>query len=76
LVFTILLTYIGHCLTLHLTSWEKRIILTGSVVFMIWTFFSPWLFVEVLEPAFKKPVHEVTVPRPKDNVADSFVSMR
>ncbi|HOW09490.1 MAG TPA: hypothetical protein PLX08_06780 [Bacteroidales bacterium] len=43
---------------------------------MIWTFFSPWLFVEVLEPAFKKPVHEVTVPRPKDNVADSFVSMR
>jgi len=49
-----------------------RIILTGSVVFAIWAFFSTWLFVDVLKPALKKPVLEAVVPKPTDNVADSL----
>lgn len=52
-----------------------RIILTGSVVFVIWTFFSTWLFVDVLKPTLKKPVPEVTVPKPTDNVADSLAKI-
>jgi len=49
-----------------------RIIFTGSVVFVIWAFFSTWLFVDVLKPALKKPVPEPTVPNPTTNVADSL----
>jgi outer membrane protein OmpA-like peptidoglycan-associated protein len=52
-----------------------RILITGSVVFVIWAFFCTWLFVDVLRPALKKPVTEVTVPVTTDNVADSLAKI-
>jgi len=52
-----------------------RILITGSIVFVIWAFFSTWLFVDVLRPALKKPVPVVTVPETTDNVADSLAKI-
>jgi len=52
-----------------------RIIFTGSVIFVIWAFFSTWLFVDVLKPALKKQVPEVIVPKPTDTVADSLAKI-
>jgi len=49
-----------------------RILTIGGVAFIIWAFFSTWLFVDVLKPALKKPVETVTVPETTDNVADSL----
>lgn len=49
-----------------------RILAIGSVVFVIWSFFATWLFVDVLKPALKKPVPEVVVAQPVNNVADSL----
>ena len=47
----------------------------GSVVFVIWAFFSTWLFVDVLRPAMKRPVPEVAVPVTTNNVADSLAKI-
>ncbi|MFZ0472762.1 MAG: OmpA family protein [Bacteroidales bacterium] len=33
-----------------------RILITGFIVFVIWSFFSTWLYVDVLKPATKKQV--------------------
>jgi len=52
-----------------------RILIAGSVVFVIWAFFSTWLFVDVLKPALKKPVPVVTVPETTDPVADSLAKI-
>lgn len=52
-----------------------RILIAGSVVFVIWAFFSTWLFVDILRPALKKPVPVVTVPETTDNVADSLAKI-
>jgi outer membrane protein OmpA-like peptidoglycan-associated protein len=49
-----------------------RILTIGAVIFVIWAFFSTWLFVDVLKPALKKPVETVTVPVTTNNVADSL----
>ncbi len=52
-----------------------RILTIGSVVFVIWAFFSTWLFVDILKPALKKPVPVVTVPETTDSVADSLAKI-
>lgn len=52
-----------------------RILLIGSVVFVIWAFFSTWLFVDVLKPALKRPVPEAAVPVPANNLADSLAKI-
>jgi outer membrane protein OmpA-like peptidoglycan-associated protein len=52
-----------------------RILTIGAVVFVIWAFFSTWLFVDVLRPALKKPVEIVAVPETTDNVADSLAKI-
>jgi outer membrane protein OmpA-like peptidoglycan-associated protein len=52
-----------------------RILTIGSVVFVIWAFFSTWLFVDVLKPALKKPVPAVAVPETTNNVADSLAKI-
>ena len=52
-----------------------RILTIGSVVFVIWAFFSTWLFVDVLKPALKKPVPTVAVPETTNNVADSLAKI-
>ncbi|TFG43279.1 MAG: OmpA family protein, partial [Bacteroidia bacterium] len=49
-----------------------KILTIGSVIFVIWAFFSTWLFVDVLKPALKKPVPVVTVPEATNNVADAL----
>jgi len=52
-----------------------RILITGSVVFVIWAFFSTWLFVDVLRPALKKTILVEAVPETTDNVADSLADI-
>jgi outer membrane protein OmpA-like peptidoglycan-associated protein len=52
-----------------------RILTIGSVVFVIWAFFSTWLFVDVLKPVLKKPVPAVAVPETTNNVADSLAKI-
>jgi outer membrane protein OmpA-like peptidoglycan-associated protein len=49
-----------------------RILTIGAVIFVIWAFFSTWLFVDVLKPVLKKPVETVAVPVTTNNVADSL----
>jgi len=52
-----------------------RIHLIGSVVFVIWAFFSTWLFVDVLKPALKRPVPVAAVSETTNNVADSLAKI-
>jgi outer membrane protein OmpA-like peptidoglycan-associated protein len=52
-----------------------RIIAIGSVVFIIWSFFSTWLFVDVLRPSLKKSEPVVAVPETTDRVADSLAKI-
>lgn len=49
-----------------------RILTIGAVIFVIWAFFSTWLFVDVLKPVLKKPVETMAVPVTTNNVADSL----
>lgn len=52
-----------------------RILTIGAVIFVIWAFFSTWLFVDVLKPALKKPLETVAVPVTTNNVADSLAKI-
>jgi outer membrane protein OmpA-like peptidoglycan-associated protein len=52
-----------------------RILITGSVVFVIWAFFSTWLFVDILRPALRKPEAVVAASEITVNVADSLAKM-
>jgi peptidoglycan-associated lipoprotein len=53
-----------------------RILITGTAVFVIWAFFSTWLFVDILKPALaKKPPAEVKVAEPVNNKADSLAKI-
>jgi outer membrane protein OmpA-like peptidoglycan-associated protein len=52
-----------------------RTLTIGAVLFVIWAFFSTWLFVDILRPALKKPVETVAVPETTDNVADSLAKI-
>jgi OOP family OmpA-OmpF porin len=47
-----------------------RILITGLVVFVIWSLFSTWLFVTRLRPAMQEPVTIQTVPEPTAEVAE------
>ena len=49
-----------------------RILITGTVLFVIWAFFSAWLYNDVLLPVINKPVTVQTIPVPPDPVADSL----
>jgi OmpA-OmpF porin, OOP family len=52
-----------------------RILITGFVVFVIWAFFSTWLYNDVLLPVINKPVAVQTTPEPKNPVADSLAKL-
>jgi outer membrane protein OmpA-like peptidoglycan-associated protein len=52
-----------------------RILITGFVVFVIWCFFSAWLYNDILRPAMKKPVPVQTFPESQTNVADSLANL-
>jgi outer membrane protein OmpA-like peptidoglycan-associated protein len=49
-----------------------KILTTGFVVFVIWSFFSTWLYVDKILPGMKKPVAIQTIPDQKTNAADSL----
>jgi OOP family OmpA-OmpF porin len=52
-----------------------RILITGFVVFVIWCFFSAWLYNDVLLPVINKPVAVQTIPEPQNPVADSLAKI-
>src|SRR5512136_1301477 len=52
-----------------------RILFAGTVVFVIWGFFSTWLFVDILRPALKKPVTKIEAPKTVNNAADSLAKI-
>jgi OOP family OmpA-OmpF porin len=52
-----------------------RILITGTVLFVIWAFFSSWLYNDVLLPVINKPVAVQTIPTPPDPVADSLAKI-
>jgi outer membrane protein OmpA-like peptidoglycan-associated protein len=52
-----------------------RILITGFVVFVVWSFFSIWIYVDKIVPELKKPVIVTAIPEPKDNVADSLAKI-
>lgn len=52
-----------------------RILITGFVVFVIWSFFSTWLYVDILRHAVKPQVTVLTTPEPENTVADSLARL-
>jgi len=52
-----------------------RILITGTVLFVIWAFFSSWLYNDVLLPVINKPVAVQTISVPPDPVADSLAKI-
>jgi OmpA-OmpF porin, OOP family len=52
-----------------------RILIIGFVVFVIWSFFSTWLFVDKILPAMKEPVAVQTIPEPQTSAADSLAQL-
>ncbi len=52
-----------------------KILFTGFVAFVIWSFFSTWLFVDILRPSLKKPAVVQTIPEATTNVADSLAKI-
>ena len=56
-----------------------RILITGLIVFVIWSFFSTWLYVNVLKPATTKqvvaqPVTEIQITE-ADTLIEFYASM-
>ena len=52
-----------------------RILIIGTVLFVIWAFFSAWLYNDVLLPVINKPVAVQIIPEPPDPVADSLAKI-
>jgi outer membrane protein OmpA-like peptidoglycan-associated protein len=52
-----------------------RILITGFVIFVIWAFFSTWLYNDVLLPVINKPLTIVTTPDPLKIEADSLAKL-
>jgi outer membrane protein OmpA-like peptidoglycan-associated protein len=50
-----------------------RILITGFIVFVIWSFFSTWLYVDVLKPATKKQVVAQPVTESQITEADTMM---
>ena len=53
-----------------------RILITGFFVFAVWSFFSMWLYVDILKPAARKQVVAEPVVEKPDSVADSLALLR
>jgi outer membrane protein OmpA-like peptidoglycan-associated protein len=50
-----------------------RILITGFIVFVIWSFFSTWLYVDVLKPATTKQVEAQPVTEGQITEADTMM---
>jgi outer membrane protein OmpA-like peptidoglycan-associated protein len=53
-----------------------RILITGGIVFVIWCFFSSWLYNDVLLPVMRKPVPALVTPVSQTNEADSLMKLK
>ena len=53
-----------------------RILFIGFVAFVIWCFFSAWLYNDKILPSMKEPVAVVIIPEPKSNEADSLMKLK
>jgi OmpA-OmpF porin, OOP family len=53
-----------------------RILIIGFVAFVIWSFFSAWLYNDKILPSMKEPVAVVTTPETKTNEADSLMKLK
>jgi len=53
-----------------------RIHIIGFVVFVIWCFFSAWLYNDHLLPSLKKPVPVITTPVELSHEADSLMKLK
>jgi outer membrane protein OmpA-like peptidoglycan-associated protein len=49
-----------------------RILITGFILFVTWSFFSMWLYVDILKPMTKKPVVVQPIPESQIREADSL----
>jgi outer membrane protein OmpA-like peptidoglycan-associated protein len=52
-----------------------RILINGLVVFVIWSFFSMWLYVDILRPEVKKPPVVQPAPLVQNKEADSLMKI-
>ena len=52
-----------------------RILITGFVTFVIWSFISMWLYVDILKPATKTQVVVQPVPESQNREADSLAKL-
>jgi OOP family OmpA-OmpF porin len=52
-----------------------RILITGLVVFVIWSFFSMWLYVDILRPAVKKQPVVLPAPESQSREVDSLMKI-
>jgi OOP family OmpA-OmpF porin len=52
-----------------------RILIIGFIGFLIWSFLSMWLYVDILKPAAKPQVVVQPVPERPDRVADSLAKL-
>lgn len=59
----------------NLTILKMRILIIGFVVFVIWSFFSTWLYVDKILPSMKVPVTVQTIPEQQRNAADSLAQL-
>ena len=53
-----------------------RILITGAIVFVIWCFFSSWLYNDILLPVMRKPVPILATPVSQTNEADSLMKLK
>jgi outer membrane protein OmpA-like peptidoglycan-associated protein len=53
-----------------------RILITGAIVFVIWCFFSSWLYNDILLPVMRKPVPSLATPVSQTNEADSLMKLK
>lgn len=66
----------GYNLILNLISPEMRILITGAIAFVIWCFFSSWLYNDILLPVMRKPVPALAIPVSQNNEADSLIKLK
>ena len=52
-----------------------KILITGFIAFVVWSFFSMWLYVDILRPAAEKPVVVQPVPESQSREADSLMKI-
>jgi outer membrane protein OmpA-like peptidoglycan-associated protein len=53
-----------------------RILITGAIAFVIWCFFSSWLYNDILLPVMRKPVPALATPANLTNEADSLMKLK